>query len=72
MKPIYNFVGIDFIIFPALDASEKGSIEVCGHKMTMRLKNLSWRQTLDKELELCSGIYFARVFFIKKEMCNYK
>ena len=64
---MYNFVKIDFIIFPALDASEKGSIEVCGHKMTMRLKNLSWRQTLDKELELCSGIYFARVFLLKKK-----
>ena len=30
----------------AIDASEQGSLEICGHNMTIRLRNLAWRQTL--------------------------
>ena len=32
----------------AIDASEQGSLEICGHNMTIRLRNLAWRQTLGK------------------------
>ena len=39
----------------ALDAAAKGTIEVCGHSLTMSLKNPHWRATLDQELELCSA-----------------
>merc|ERR550534_504381 len=39
----------------ALDAVEKGSIEVCGHTLTISLKNLDWRHSLDEELEMCSA-----------------
>ena len=30
-------------------------IDVCGHTLTISLKNPQWRATLDKELELCSA-----------------
>lgn len=39
----------------ALEAAEKGSIEVCGHSMTISIRNPNWRATLDQELELCSA-----------------
>ena len=39
----------------ALEAAEKNSIEVCGHTLTISLKNPNWRETLNKELELCSA-----------------
>lgn len=39
----------------ALNAASEAAIEICGHNMTIRLKNPDWRSTLDQELELCSA-----------------
>ena len=38
----------------ALEAVKLGSIEVCGHEMTIRLKSPDWQDILNKELHLCS------------------
>ena len=51
MKTIGKLVKISFekvsLFFTFLD--------VCGHTLTISLKNPQWRATLDKELELCSA-----------------
>ena len=43
-----SYIIIFNILFPF-------SIDVCGHTLTISLKNLDWRATLEKELELCSA-----------------
>ena len=39
----------------ALEAENMKTIDVCGHTLTISLKNPAWRATLDKELDLCSA-----------------
>ncbi len=39
----------------ALEAEKAGRIEVCGHALTIRLKQPNWRELLEKELTLCSN-----------------
>merc|ERR1719225_1468631 len=56
MKFINEMIWVSFNNYQlALDAVEKGSIDVCGHTLTISLKNLDWRATLERELELCSA-----------------
>lgn len=56
IKYIHEMIWVAFADYRvALEAVELGTIEVCGHEMTFRLKNPDWRDILDKELDLCSA-----------------
>lgn len=39
----------------ALDAVKLGSVSICGHNLSVKLKRPDWKDLLQKEMELCSN-----------------